>query len=187
MVEIWKPVKGYEGLYEVSNLGNVKALKRTVNKGKCHRTWDEHILKTAIDGCGYFRTNLARNGTNKTFKVHRLVVEAFIPNPENKPTVNHINGDKTDNRVENLEWATQNEQMKHACDMNLKRCDGEHNSAHKLTFEEVKWIREHHIPRDSQFGSLALAARFGVHRKTISRIVNNKTWKVGDANVYQVV
>lgn len=177
MIEIWKPIKGYEGLYEVSNLGRIKAFKKQVNKGKCNRSWEEHCLNYGKDKSGYFRTNLSKNGTNKTVKVHRIVAQAFIPNPENKPTVNHKNGIKTDNRAENLEWATQSENMQHACDNQLKRNDGEHNSQSKLTWENVRYIRSVYKQKDPLFGAIPLSKKFGVHRKTISRIAAYQYWK----------
>lgn len=175
-MEIWKPVIGYEGLYEVSNYGNIKSLKRTVNRGKCHRTWEEHQLKYSVDLKGYFRTNLAKDGINRTVKVHRLVAEAFIPNPMNLPQVNHKDGNKQNNSVKNLEWCTHSENQKHACMMGLKRNDGEFNNGHKLTVEQVHFIRNNYVPRDKTFGAVALGKRFGVHRKTIGRIVNDVSW-----------
>ena len=182
MVEVWKPVKGYEELYEVSDMGNVKALRRTVNSGKCHRTWEEHFIKFAVDGSGYFRTNLAKDGVNKTVKVHRLVAEAFIPNPLNLPEVNHIDGNKQNNCVENLEWCSHSENLKHAVKTGLKRLDGEFNPSHKLTEDQIEFIRKSYIPRHPQFGTVALGKRFGVHRKTITRIINNQCWKGGDVS-----
>lgn len=106
MKEIWKDVKGYEGLYQVSNLGRVKSLIR--NK----------VLSPLNRQHGYQAVQLHGKGGNargfKSFSIHRLVAEAFIPNPENKPEVNHINEDKSDNRVENLEWMTHQENSAHA-------------------------------------------------------------------------
>lgn len=181
--EIWKLIKGYEGLYEVSNLGRIKALEKRVDKGKCHRAWKEHFLKYGIDNNGYFRTNLSKNGKNKTVKVHRIVAQTFIENPYNKKTVNHIDGNKQNNNITNLEWATQNENMKHACENKLKLLNGEHNPAAKLSYEDVCFIRNNYIARDKLYGTVALAKRFGVHRKTISRVINFTHWKEGGADV----
>jgi len=95
--EIWRPVVGYEGLYEVSCDGEVYSR---------HRGKD---LKLCFNTVGYYRVDLCKNGKRTTHSVHRLVAQAFIPNPENKPQVDHINRNKTDNRVENLRWSTNSE------------------------------------------------------------------------------
>ena len=106
--EEWRSVVGFEGKYEVSNLGRVRSLM--CQKGKRKHPW---YMKGKIDRYGYPVVCLRRNGKNKHIPVHRLVATAFIPNPEGKETVNHRNGLKTDNRTFNLEWATQSEQECH--------------------------------------------------------------------------
>lgn len=108
--EIWKDVVGYEGIYQVSNLGRIKSLKR---KGK--------IKNTQLDKDGYEHLSLWHNSKAKRMSVHRIVAQAFIPNPENKPVVNHIDGNKTNNIVNNLEWCTRSENDIHAYKLGLRK------------------------------------------------------------------
>ena len=106
MKEVWKDIKGYEGLYQISNLGRVKSIARMMKNRKC-----EEIIKVpSLTNRGYYRLPLCKMGKIKYFHIHRLVAEAFIPNNEKKPTVDHINRDKLNNCVNNLRWATYKEQ-----------------------------------------------------------------------------
>ena len=107
-IEIWKPVVGYEGLYEVSSYGRVRSLDKITTDG---RKIKGKILKTQINNSsgGYKQAHLYNKDGVKTFKVSRLVAIAFIPNPENKPCVDHINTNRTDDRAENLRWCTNKE------------------------------------------------------------------------------
>lgn len=109
--EIWRPVVGYEGLYEVSNLGRVKSLERQVCRRKMGvKLIKEHYLSIMSTKLGYQRAKLSRAGEGgKIYFVHRLVAMAFIPNPENKPFIDHINGTPWDNNVFNLRWCTPKE------------------------------------------------------------------------------
>lgn len=121
MEEIWKPIKGYEGLYEISNYGKIKSLERKAkNRGKGQRIIKERILKPSIDRLnGYYQIKLSKNGKTKTIKVHKLVVEHFIKKIPEGLTVNHKDGNKTNNYVNNLEICTQKENIKHAINNNL--------------------------------------------------------------------
>lgn len=105
--EIWKDIKGYEGLYQISSYGNVRSLPRQKTKGG--------LLSKAKNGRnGYYFVNLYANGIGKRYFVHKLVAQAFIPNPKNKPQINHKNGNKLDNYATNLEWVTCKENIEHA-------------------------------------------------------------------------
>lgn len=120
-MEVWKDIKGYEGLYQVSNLGRVKSLKRQrdVNLPYSNTaTVPEKILKYGTSQ-GYLAVTLAKNKINKKIRVHKLVALNFIPNPDNKPHINHIDGNKHNNCVNNLEWVTPKENTKHAFDNGL--------------------------------------------------------------------
>ena len=116
MEEEWKDIEGYENKYQVSNLGRVK---RILYKNQYSTKPKENILAKRCDGKGYAQVILYKNGKGKSIKVHRLVGKAFIPNTENKPQINHINGIKDDNRVENLEWCTNRENQIHAFKIGL--------------------------------------------------------------------
>lgn len=174
MQEIWKDVKGYEGLYQVSDQGNIKSLDRVVSNHQGSGIRKGKIMSFAI--CkGYYRVIFTRNARHFSPFVQRVVADAFIPNPENKKEVNHINGIKTDNRVENLEWCTPSENVKHAYKIGLKKAmKGADNYRAKKVVDTVS---------GKIFDTATDAAKaFGIRQQTLSRQLrgdrkNNTTLK----------
>ena len=117
MIEIWKPIVGFEQLYEVSNLGNVRRIFRY------GRRWIG-LCKPKITRDGYYESTLVKDGKPKCIRTHRLVAQAFCENPENKAEVNHIDGNKLNNHADNLEWCTSSENQKHAYKLGLQKVSG---------------------------------------------------------------
>lgn len=177
MKEIWKPVVGYEGLYEVSNLGRVKTLPKThVFKNGGVYNYPEKIMSACLNSNGYPQLKLFRNGVRKVTAVHRLVAAAFIPNPENKTDVNHIDGVKTNNTVTNLEWATKLENSLHAKVNGLMcRLKGSTNPMAKISESDVLSIIEER--KNIKTSHKELANKYGVGTATISNICRNTSWK----------
>lgn len=171
MEEIWKGIEGYEDYYEVSNLGRVKALDRVIETKKTpkgqHRT--ERILGQQVGKYGYVRVTLCRDGICKAYLLHRIVAKAFIPNPEGKPEVNHINGAKDNNQVDNLEWVTPSENSAHA--HNVLHIPYPKPYGQKLNKEQVKAIRA-----DTR-SQAKIAKDYGVSPTTISHIKLGKYYK----------
>lgn len=150
MKEIWKDVSGFEGLYQVSNFGRVRSLKF----GK------EKMMEGGITNKGYLQVTLSLNGRVKRYQVHRLVADVFISNPNNLPQVNHIDGNKTNNNVENLEWVTAKQNIHHAWNAGL---------------HPLKLVSIHCNELDLDFNSINEASRyFGCDNSCIRRILKGK-------------
>lgn len=168
-MENWKPVAGFE-MYQISDQARVRSL----HDGRKFKAG--HIMSPKLGKWGYFYVNLYENGKfSKTLKIHRMVAVAFVPNPENKPDVNHKDGNKQNNLPANLEWVTESENVIHAFATGLHSGDrmrGEKNGYAKLTEENVR-----EILRLRADGSKSLAERFQVSRPHINLILSGKTWK----------
>lgn len=177
-MEIWKDVKGYEGAYQVSSFGRVRSLDRKVpSKYGKFRKVKGMILKQGADKDGYKKVNLKKSQKGKSSRVHRLVAEAFINNPENKPQVNHINGIKNDNRLLNLEWATLSENRQHAYDTGLQGSEsrkGTKSNFNKLTEEQVLAIRK--AAEHQNITQKKLAKVYNVTTGCIQSVISKKSW-----------
>lgn len=181
MNEEWKPIKGYEGLYEISNCGRVKGIDRktrVIRKGHSQEMRVPEKIFTGYKGkTHYCQVALYKDGIKKHMQVHRLVAEAFIPNPDNKRQVNHIDGNKQNNIVTNLEWVTPSENILHSFKTGLNPCSGEKNFQAKLTKEQVTEIKRVYKKGDKKYGSRPLARLYGVKHSSIYAITHGLTWR----------
>jgi len=182
MNEIWKDIPGYEGKYQVSNLARVKSLPQRIryqhyNGVEMFRLTYEKILKQRLNhGYPYISLHLGLTGEYKTHKVHRLIAEAFIPNPENKRCVNHKNGVRDDNRLDNLEWATHSENNLHAFRVLKKQAArGEDSGMSKLKESDVREIRRLHKFHCSERQIAKIIGN--VDRSTVRGVINGLTWR----------
>lgn len=164
-MEIWKDVKGYEGLYQVSNLGRVKRI-----------TISELVMKQTLHKkTGYLQVGFRKDKKRKTMSVHRVVAQAFCEQEEGKNVVNHLNGVKTDNRASNLDWTTKKENEEHAVRLGLRNdLIGENNISCILTREEVIEIYE--LAHSGTISQFKIADKFKIHQANVSSIKLGKTW-----------
>ena len=169
---MWCPICGYEGLYNVSTRGRVKSLERTKICGRGGvQVVRERILR--YGGAGYGIVGLCKGGKVTYKTVHRLVAEAFIPNPESKPQVNHKDGNKQNNRVDNLEWSTGSENIRHADKTGLRQvCRGDKVWCAKLTNEAVSRIKHRlrHGDKQRQIATDEGASELDDARKRITEL-----------------
>lgn len=166
--EEWRPVKGYEGKYEVSNLGTVKR----VCKGKGSKLG--RVVRQNNHNSGYKTVSLWRDNRGKSYLVHRVIASAFLGEIANGLEVNHIDGDKTNNRADNLEIVTRNENIRHAMNIGLIDNRGANNPSAKLSEADVHLIKQLYRPKIC--GYKTLGKRFGVTPYAIRNIIKGYVW-----------
>ena len=162
--------------YQLFTNGEIIALGRVGARGY---TVKDKKLKPCIRN-GYLSYSLNLEGKTKYYYLHRLIAQNFIPNPDNLPCVNHKDGDKLNNNIDNLEWCSYSQNNKHAFEHNLKQPTILEHEKHwnaKLTEEDVEWIRQHYIKNSCEYGQGALARKFNTSRPNIYDIINYITWK----------
>lgn len=164
--EMWKDIPDYDGDYQESNFGRTKSFKNRKEK----------ILKPLLNDNGYLKVILSKSGKATYYYIHNLVDMLFIPNPENKPQINHIDGCKLNNHFENLEYLTDKENLDHAVKLGLIK-SGEDNYQAKLTAEQVREIRKLYVKGSSEFGYGGLAKLYNVGKATIEDVVNYRSYK----------
>lgn len=172
--EIWRAIEGFDG-YQVSNFGRVKSFM--------HK--HPRILKPIpFHLSNYLCTQIYKGKERFYLSIHRLVAQAFIPNPENKPQVNHVDGHKLNNHFSNLEWVTVSENMLHARDTGLL-ASGENSVRALLTNEQIKWARSVFKPYDKEFGGAALARKLGVCPKNMNLALHGKSYRQADGQFHK--
>jgi len=192
MEEIWKPIKGYEGYYEISNLGRVKSVERYVKQGNLIRHVKESIKKERMNSYGYPCVTLCKDRKSRSICIHILLANAFIPNPDNKPAIDHINTDRTDYRLENLRWVTPKENSNNI--LTLQHCRENTYSkeslmkrletrkirnvltAPKTVFQYTKtgdFIKEYYSINEAE-------RETGINRNTISQALDDNTLSAGN-------
>ena len=174
---IWKPIKGYENYYLVSNVGEIKTIERIITLPTHSYLKKEKMLKQFKDSKGYMHVKLYDGtGKPKSLTIHRIVASSFLDNPNNLAEVNHIDHNKNNNNVDNLEWMSRGDNIKHSYSKrDPKTYKGSGNKNSKLTEDVVISIRKEY--REKRTTYKTLANKYGVGTTLIGYIIKNQVWK----------
>ncbi len=176
--EVWKDVIGYEGYYKISNFGRIMTVRRIANITKFGKATtmiiNQRLGAITINKQGYPCAILTINGNTKRCLIHRVLAQAFIPNPENKPLVNHIDGNKRNNNYKNLEWCTASENTIHALKTGLLKIRYGKSAGGYFTFEEAEEIRK--FREKTGFSHKKIAQIYETTRSVITNILLNKNY-----------
>lgn len=186
--EIWKDIKGYEGFYQISNFGNVRSLDRKIKYKNNYRLFYGRNLIKIVDTKGYYFVNLKKNSHNEIKRIHRLVAEAFIENPNKFPCINHIDGNKQNNHIDNLEWCSYKHNINEAFRLGLNRYTHKENFKYENKKKIIQYDLNFNIVK--KWESICEAARkTNISQSNISRCCNNKQktakkyiWKFEEEN-----
>ena len=171
-MEKWKDIEDYEGRYQISNLGRVKSLKRKTFR----YIRESSIIMKPLKGDGrYFQISLWKNGKDKKMYIHRLVGIYFIPNPDNKPQVNHTDGNRLNNHVKNLEWSTGSENIKHAFDTGL------------ITEEHIRNMSLKSSKISRKFSDHDIYQIFALYKKGFSKAHIARTYNAGETTIRNIL
>lgn len=167
--EIFVPVKGYEGYYEISNLGRLKSVERIDCRGQRRK---EMIKAPVLDSKGYHIYTLSKDKIKRTIKAHRLIASHFIPNPESKPFINHIDNNTVNNSLDNLEWCTAKENSEH-CVNQGRKIGKRGSSSHFAKLTESQVLEIYH----SEKSVTQLAIDYNIVQSAVSNIKQHRRWK----------
>lgn len=175
-MEKWRDIQGYEGLYQVSESGGVKRLSHIAEyKDGAKHHYEERTLSPVLQATGYLTVTLCRGGEQRPVGVHRLVAETFIPNPDNKPQVNHIDGCKTNNKASNLEWCTAKENSDHAWRLGLSKITDKHKTPAGKNAKPIECLETGEIFKSAREAE----RRLGISNQNISKVLKGKRSKAG--------